>query len=168
MKFLVDAPLRGLAKWLRLCGFDAEIENFSPAKGGLPPVPAGVYILSRQGRLQHLGQEEVLVLAANDPEGQLAEVFRRLNLKPQHLAPLSRCGECNGLLEPLSRDQARGLVPEHVYYTQTEFYHCPGCGRVYWPGSHPPRITAKLQRLFGKKGGAWPGCGSAKGASHGL
>jgi len=169
MKFLVDLPLGGLAKWLRLCGFDTDIRNFSPPKGAPPPEQAGTYILTRQARLQKLGREEVLVLAANEPESQLAEVFRRLKIKPRDLAPLSRCGECNEPLRPVSRDQARGLVPEHVYFTQTQFNQCPRCGRVYWRGSHPARITAKLRHLLRtKSGGRAVRPSPDKGASHGI
>ena len=42
MKFLVDQPLGGLAKWLRFCGFDATLRcaliRISPG-ACRPPVP---------------------------------------------------------------------------------------------------------------------------------
>jgi uncharacterized protein with PIN domain len=51
---------------------------------------------------------------------------------------------CNSVLEPISHDQAAQLVPPHVLRTQLEFRRCPGCGRVYWPGSHLQAIRAQL------------------------
>lgn len=170
MRFLLDQPLAGLARWLRLCGLDARVMNFSPRRGaGLPPPHPGVAILTRQAQHRRLRRDDVLVLAANDPQGQLLEVFRRLGLSRRDLAPLSRCGECNDLLTPVAREAAQGLVPDYVFHTQAEFFQCPRCGRLYWPGSHPARITAQLQRLLGKPDGdRLAGAASRKGASHGV
>ena len=162
MRFLVDRPLQGLAKWLRLCGFDAALTSLSPQRQGLPaPVP-GTCIVTRQAGRAQAPRDDVLVLAANDPDSQLAEVFRRLQLSRRDLAPLSRCGECNDLLTPVPREQALGSVPEHVFHTQAEFFQCPRCGRFYWPGSHPPRIAAKLQQVLS------PGPGGREGGPHDL
>jgi uncharacterized protein with PIN domain len=148
MKFLVDQPLQGLAKWLRLCGLDATLIRFSTRQNNLPaPVPE-TYLLTRQAGFRHRQREDLLVLAANDPEDQVAEVFRVLKLNHRNLAPLSRCGECNDLLVPVPRETALGLVPDHVYHTQAKFFQCPTCGRLYWPGSHPARIIARIQEAL--------------------
>ena len=147
MKFLVDQPLKGLAKWLRLCGLDAAVINFSAQKDLLLPAP-GTYLITRRAGFRHRQRDDLLVLAANDPENQVAEVFRRLKLSHRDLIPLSRCGECNDLLVPVSREVVLGLVPEHVYHTQAKFFQCPNCRRLYWPGSHPARIIAKIQEAI--------------------
>ena len=154
MKFVVDQPLGGLAKWLRLAGLDAEVTNLSAGGAGLPaPVP-GTYILTRQAISRRLQRDDLLVLDTNTPEDQLAEVVRRLRLSPGDLAPLSRCGECNGLLIPAPRETALGLVPDDVFHTQADFFQCPRCRRFYWPGSHPARIAAKLQEALKEQDGA--------------
>lgn len=169
MKFVVDLPLGGLAKWLRLGGFDATVQALSAGGLGLPSPAPGTYLLTRQAALAGLRREDVLMLRANDPENQLAEVFRRLRLTRRDLKPLSRCGECNQPLAPVPRDAALGLVPDHVFHTQAEFYRCPQCGRLYWPGSHPARITARLNELFqDRKGRRAAPPSPPKGASHGV
>jgi uncharacterized protein with PIN domain len=147
MKFLVDQPLKGLAKWLRLCGLDATVINFSVKKDLPAPYP-GTYLITRQAGFRQRQREDLLVLAANDPENQVAEIFRRLKLSHRELAPLSRCGECNDLLVPIPREAALGLVPDHVFHTQAKFFQCPSCHRLYWPGSHPARIIAKIQEAI--------------------
>lgn len=169
MRFLVDQPLRGLAKWLRLCGFEAQVKSFSFLREDLPaPVP-GTYLLTRQAGYRHLKREDVLILVSNDPEGQLAEVCRRLKLCRRDLAPLSRCGECNDLLVPVSRETALGLVPDHVFQTQAEFFQCPRCQRLFWPGSHHARIIGKLHQVLPEQqGGQIVNTSSRKGASHGV
>ena len=146
MKFLVDQPLGGLAKWLRFCGFDATLLRLAPDKpGSWPPLQPQTHILTRQAACQRLNRPDLLVLAAPDPEGQLTEVIRRLHLTPRHLKPLTRCRHCNDPLVPLERDLVQGRVPEHVFLTHVRFYECPCCHRVYWPGSHIRGITGALR-----------------------
>jgi uncharacterized protein with PIN domain len=146
VKFIVDLPLAGLAKWLRFCGFDATVQRFSPS---LPaPVP-GVHLLTRQQALARRPRADLLILDAHDPETQLQEVIRRLEISRGHLRLLSRCGQCNEILVFLPREQVLGLVPEHVFHTQEQFYQCPRCRQIFWPGSHLPgiigRVMEKLQ-----------------------
>jgi uncharacterized protein with PIN domain len=146
MKFLVDQPLGGLAKWLRFCGFDATLLRLAPDKpGSWPPPKPQTHILTRQAACQRLKRPDLMVLDAPGPEGQLTEVLRRLNLAPRHLKPLSRCRHCNELLAPLERSLAQGRVPDHVFLHHRRFYECPRCHRVYWPGSHIRGITGALR-----------------------
>jgi hypothetical protein len=145
MKFIVDLPLAGLAKWLRFCGFDAAVQRLSPrAPQDLPPALADTCLLTRQQAFAGFKREDLLVLSAPDSEGQLEEVIRRLHLNRRHFRVLSRCGRCNEILASLPRSQALGLVPEHVFHTQEQFHQCPKCRQVFWPGSHLHGILAKV------------------------
>jgi uncharacterized protein len=168
MRFLVDLPLQGLAKWLRLAGLDTVVTNFAAKRRDLPGPAPGTYILTRQTGCRGLKRDDLLVLEANTPEEQLGEVCRRLQISRRDLAPLSRCGECNDLLVPVAREKALGAVPDHVFHTQEQFFQCPRCQRFYWPGSHPARIAATLEQVLPEQdGGPPPPTPSRKGASHG-
>jgi uncharacterized protein len=152
MKFLVDAPLGGLAKWLRFCGFDAELLRLA-ADVRILPLPADdVYLLTANAAFKKLNRPDLLVLAAPDPGGQLEEVIRRFRISPQQFRPLSRCSHCNEKLVPLDRDQALGRVPEHVFNIQRQFFECPRCHRVYWPGSHLADLTGKIRQILEQAG----------------
>jgi uncharacterized protein len=146
MKFLVDQPLGGLAKWLRFCGFDATLVRLAPdhPKSWPPPQPQ-THILTGQSAGARLKRPDLLILTAVDPEAQLEEVIQRLHISPSHLKPLSRCSHCNLPLVPLDRDLVQGRVPEHVFHYQRQFSECPRCHRVYWPGSHIRGITGTLR-----------------------
>jgi uncharacterized protein with PIN domain len=151
MKFLVDQPLGGLAKWLRFCGFDASLVRLTMDKPqSWPPPRPQTHILTRQSALARLKRPDLLVLAANAPEAQLEEVFRQLHILPSHLTPLSRCSHCNDPLIPLDRELVLGRVPEHVFHYQRQFSECPRCHRVYWPGSHIQGITGTLREKLEK------------------
>jgi uncharacterized protein len=146
MKFLVDWPLGGLAKWLRFLGFDATLARLAPDKpGSLPPPRPQTHILTRQSACQRLKRPDLLILTASEPEAQLAEVIRLLGLSPRDFKPLTRCRHCNDPLTPIHPDLARGRVPEHVFLYHRRFYECPRCHRLYWPGSHIRGITETLR-----------------------
>jgi uncharacterized protein with PIN domain len=149
MKFIVDLPLAGLAKWLRFCGFDAVVQRFSLGAPAEIPAPlSGTYLLTRQQAFKRLPREDLVVLSAADPETQLEEVIRRLKITRAQLHLLSRCGQCNNVLVAIPREQALGLVPEHVFHTQEQFHQCPQCGQVYWPGSHHQGIRARVLEML--------------------
>jgi uncharacterized protein with PIN domain len=146
MKFIVDLPLAGLAKWLRFCGFDTTVQRFSSR---LPAAVPGVHLLTRQQALARQSREDLLVLTAADPETQLEEVIRGLGITRGHLKFLSRCGQCNAILVALPREQVLGLVPEHVFHTQEQFHQCPQCRQIFWPGSHLPGIVGRVMEKLG-------------------
>ena len=153
MKFLVDQPLGGLAKWLRFCGFDATLMRLALDKPeSWPPPRPRTHILTRQAAAHRLKRPDLMVLAAPDSAGQLQEVLQRLGLSTRDLKPLTRCGHCNDLLTPLHRDQVQGRVSEHVFLHHRRFYECPRCHRVYWPGSHIRGITGTLRDQMAQLG----------------
>ena len=59
---------------------------------------------------------------------------------------MARCLRCNTPLEPVSPERAAARVPPWIARTQADFRACPGCGRVYWRGSHAERMRSKLER----------------------
>ena len=151
MKFLVDQPLGGLAKWLRFCGFDATLVRltFDNPRCWPPPRPQ-THILTRQAAAERVKRPDLLVLATADPDAQLEEVIRRLHISARHLNPLSRCSHCNDPLTTLDRDLVQGRVPDHVFHYHQQFSECPRCRRVYWPGSHIQGISKTLREKLEK------------------
>jgi len=83
-------------------------------------------------------------------DDQLLEAVERLALAPDGSGWLSRCLECNAPLEPGDREALRGLVPERVFATHSDFMRCPGCAKIYWAGSHADRMLERLTRLLGR------------------
>ncbi len=142
MKFLVDLPLGGLAKWLRFCGFDADCRRLA---ADLPPPQADTFILTRQESFKRLPRPDLILVTASDPEAQLQEVLQRLKVSPRQIQPLSRCSRCNEPLTAIPREQVQGRVPEHVFHHHDQFFECPRCRRLFWPGSHLPAIIKTLQ-----------------------
>ncbi len=86
---------------------------------------------------------------------QTVEVLRRFNLV-ELIAPFTRCLRCNTPLQDAAKAEViEGLEPlTKIYYQQ--FRRCPGCGQVYWAGSHFQKLEKRIERiqarLVGKRG----------------
>lgn len=136
-KFILDVHLGRLAKYLRLCGFDTcynkllddnEIVERSLSEGRI--------ILTRdKGLLKNRKVTHGYWVRSTNPKEQLTEVLNRFDLK-KNLVPFSRCMECNGIVNEVSKDEIDPLIPPKTRKYFTNFKRCSGCGKIYWEGSH--------------------------------
>lgn len=150
VRFAADAMLGGLARWLRILGYDvahdASIDDAALVRSA---VEEGRRILTRDRRLpQEWRVEGIVVVEAEKPLAQLEETVERLDLAPDESRAFTRCPRCNHPLEPAGPEEVRSEVPEAVFREQDEFRRCTGCGRVYWEGSHVRRMRRRLRHLF--------------------
>jgi uncharacterized protein with PIN domain len=67
--------------------------------------------------------------------------------------PFVRCTRCNALLEPLAPEAAAARVPARVRERHARFLSCPGCGRVYWEGTHVERMRRLVARALAHPAG---------------
>jgi uncharacterized protein with PIN domain len=154
VKFLCDAMLGGLAKWLRAAGYDTYYarEGTDISDGSLVRrafQEGRILLTSDRGFLERklVRDEEVSLLVV--PHLPLEDQLR-LVAESFDLARLpSRCMECNGELERARSSAVAGLVPPGVIEVHQSFFRCGGCGRVFWHGSHWKRIVSRLGRVFG-------------------
>ena len=143
-RILVEPTLGRLARWLRLAGCDAPLVERTPPRPG-----PGQVLLTR--RRAWAGRTGVLVVENDHLPAQLRQVVAWLGLSPGEGDWFSRCLDCNLAVEPLSRDQAAGLVPDYTWRHAREFVRCPGCGKVFWPGSHGRRARRLWEQMLGEK-----------------
>ena len=141
-RLLCDSMLGRLARWLRLLGYDAPLVKRPPAQAAPDEV-----LLTRRRAWQ--GRPGVLLVAHDRLEDQLRQVAAELGLRPDPARFFSRCLECNLPVESISKDQAAGRVPDFTLDTAECFTQCPGCGKVFWPGSHGKRAAARMQEILG-------------------
>jgi hypothetical protein len=86
-------------------------------------------------------------LYATASEAQLLEVMRRYRLAGK-ARPLSRCLDCNGLLEAVSKEEVAQHLPARSGAFQSDFRRCVACGHVYWEGSHVTRMRKRIAALL--------------------
>jgi uncharacterized protein with PIN domain len=153
MKFIVDRMLGKLAKQLRMLGYDAIYYT------GADVYPLirlgrqeGRVILTRNSKLMSRRPEDVILRIIEDqPLLQLKEVIQKANIEIDKGKIFSRCLLCNALLDPVSRMEIEGRVPDFIFHHQKEFFRCPRCQRIYWPGSHQENMQRRMKELFHSK-----------------
>jgi hypothetical protein len=135
-----------LARWLRALGHDAAYDRAADDPALLRRAARERRVLvTRDTRLAATPRgARAILLHENDTAGQLRELAGALGIA-RHPGVLTRCVVCNTRLRRASADQVEERVPEHVRATQGQFRACPGCGRVYWPGTHRRGLLAALE-----------------------
>jgi hypothetical protein len=149
MKFIADRMLGKLAKQLRMLGYDTL---YYRGEDLYPLIrlarQEGRIILTRSTKLIAKRPEDVIVrLTEDDPFLQLKELIRSKRIEWDEEKVFSRCLLCNALLDPISREQAEGKVPDFIFHQQEEFFRCPQCERIYWPGSHLKHMEKRIKEL---------------------
>jgi hypothetical protein len=142
MKFIADVMLGRLAKRLRLLGFDVLYDRTLDDNEIIRlSLEQGRTILTRDTALgdRPLAANH-LFIKSDFVQEQVGQVLSIVPLETR-LDPLSRCSVCNDPLARIAREEARDLVPRHVYETRDLFLRCPKCKRTYWHGTHVMRMA---------------------------
>lgn len=146
-RFVLDVHLGRLAAGLRMLGFDVAYTNSAsdPELAGL--VDGRPYLLLTRDRYLLMRSEVVwgYWVRSAEPRRQLAEVVSRWNLIGR-IQPFTRCMECNGELQPVSRESVLERLPPKVRQFN-EFSRCSCCGRIYWKGTHWQKMTRVIESL---------------------
>ncbi len=150
MKFIADAMLGRLAKWMRAIGCDVayshKIEDGELVNRALRE---GRLILTRDTLLikRRKAKGNFFLVEGNSYKDQLKQVTRQFFIDPyQNL--LTRCIECNIPLTEVDKEQIMDAVPEYVYKTQGSFRTCSGCKKIYWPATHRDGMLETLEEIF--------------------
>jgi uncharacterized protein with PIN domain len=145
IRFVADAHLGGLARMLRMAGFDTLYRNdFADDELADISVREARILLTRDRELLKLRAiTHGCYIHALKPPSQFGELVRRLDLAGS-MAPFSRCLECNHLLREVAKAQVIERLPPAVRLGQERFTACDACGRIYWRGTHWQRMRALL------------------------
>jgi uncharacterized protein len=152
LKFILDVHLGRLSKYLRLLGFDTLFEkDLSDSQIINISLSQHRIILTRDRGLLKTGTvTHGYWIRSSKPTGQLKEIMNRFNLKSS-LIPFSRCLECNGILEEVSKREIMELLLPKTRDFYSEFKKCRTCGKVYWEGSHYEKMKYFIQTVTGFK-----------------
>lgn len=152
IRFVADNNVGKLARWLRLMGYDTVLLKEKDNKRLIgSALSEGRIILTKDSqfmkrRLVTSGKVKTILITEDEPDKQLRELAKTLNLDYQ-FRPFSICLECNQPLIPRKKEEIRGMVPDHVFKTQAQYTQCPACHRIYWQGTHWQAMMKKLQDL---------------------
>ncbi|WP_121822192.1 Mut7-C RNAse domain-containing protein [Halostella salina] len=141
MRLLLDAMCGGVRSHLRMCGYDAAYA----LDRGVEDDDALLRIASDEDRTlvtrdrSLAGRaDDAISLGSTDTDEQLRALAAGLDLSLDD--DPSRCGACNGALEPTevgTPDYAPDPSEESVW-------RCRDCGQCFWTGSHWDRVAETL------------------------
>ena len=145
-RFALDVHLGKLARGLRLLGFDtAYRRQWDDAALIDHAVAERRIILTRDiGLLKQSRVTHGHWVRSDDPETQLQEIVDTFDLARQ-ARPFSRCLECNGPIRPIGKAAVAERLEPEIRAQFEQFWHCAGCGRVYWRGSHYQALLGRLR-----------------------
>ena len=148
-RFVLDAHLGKLARYLRLLGFDTIYDRDCD--------DATLAAISREERRLLLTRDKGLLKRSEvtrgywlrniQPRLQIAEVVEAFDL--HRLARVfSRCMICNHILETVAEASVRDALPAGLRGRFEQVSRCPACSRLYWPGSHYDRLVDLVSNLI--------------------
>jgi uncharacterized protein with PIN domain len=147
-RFLCDAGLGGLARWLRAAGYEAR---WAPDAGGGALVgdalQGGLVLLTTDSRVMERrvirdGSSLALWLPSTLTRHELLTmVFRDLGLSLR--AP--RCMACGGELVPTPKQEVAPRIPPRTARWKDDYFVCARCDHLFWQGTHWERIETRLQ-----------------------
>ncbi|HXN06660.1 MAG TPA: Mut7-C RNAse domain-containing protein [Nitrospiria bacterium] len=150
MKYFADHMLGRLVVWMRMIGCDVAYD----------PVLKDEELIDRADREERIiltrdthlirrkkVRDNYFFIRGDSYKNQLFQVIKQFSIDP-YRGFLTRCLRCN---LPLARIEKQGLkerIFPYVYSTQTTFYTCPGCQRIYWPATHKTRMIQQLEEIL--------------------
>ena len=146
MKFIADAMLGRLAKWLRILGFDVlyypDIEDREIVRIAREQERT---ILTRDTQLtKRSGLPGVIFVEKDNVFDQLTFIRTLLGFSQVDIS--GRCAVCNGIIDEVpQKEEVRDLVPDFIYFNSPGFMRCRDCGKVYWEGSHRKGMREKVK-----------------------
>ncbi len=147
MKFLADAMLGRLARWLRFAGVDCAYERDRQDEAFLRhAADEKRIILTRDKKLAAKASGPAYVVGSDHCRDQLRDIFTSFTLHQGDI--LTRCGDCNAVLAPISSADAFGRIPLHVSSSCHELKMCPSCSKIYWRGAHVDSIECTLRKIL--------------------
>lgn len=149
-RFLADAMLGRLARWLRAIGCDtAQLPVHVP--------DAEIVALARQEnrvlltRDRHLLRElrapHALEITSDEPLEQLRSVVATFGIA-RPAAFFTRCLIDNTPLTEVPSEDVADRIPPLARELPGPVFRCTACDRVYWRGSHARRMERILEEVF--------------------
>ena len=152
-RFVADAHLGGLARLLRMAGFDTLYDN-NIDDDVLAAIAIGderIALTRDRELLKRRGIVHGRYVHALRPAEQLVEIVDRFGLA-QRAAPFTLCLHCNAPLRTVDKALVLDQLPASVRAHHQEFSTCDRCHRLYWKGSHWKRMNALLAASLGAGG----------------
>ncbi|MFX1426377.1 MAG: DUF5615 family PIN-like protein [Promethearchaeota archaeon] len=159
MKFLVDAMLGKLARFLRIFGYDTLFANDLIEEFDFDPIPdeqllafarkSNRIIITKDYPFFKQIDEKAIYLRGKGVYNYLDQLKTNLGLDFQFNIEKARCTVCNSTLRKIKEKiSIKDFVLSETYNQYNDFYQCINskCNKIYWKGSHIEDIENRLAK----------------------
>ena len=148
-RFVADCHLAGLARLLRMMGFDTLYDNgFVDEEIERIAAQQGRIVLTRdRDLLKRRSITHGCYVRELRSQQQLREIFERLDLT-RSARPFTLCLSCNAALHAIPRALVEHRLPPRVRELYYRFSTCEVCGRIFWEGSHWQSMRALVEAVI--------------------
>ncbi len=154
LRFVADAMLGRLARYLRFLGFDTAYRaHVGDAELARQAIDEGRILLTRDHRM--VAERKVtpaILLESDRPLDQLRELAARVGIARRSGRP-ARCTLCNEPLRDVPRESLGSRLSPGILDRHDRFWSCPSCRRIYWEGTHVDRLRANIEVALGDRRG---------------
>ena len=158
MKFLADAMLGKLARFLRIFGYDTIYASDLIDHYHTNPVPDkkineyavlnNRIVITKDLPFYKEIKENAILLEGEGVYNYLNQLKRKLNLDYDFSMEKARCSVCNTMLKKVDKKNSiKEFVKCETYKNYNEFFQCTNrkCQKVFWNGPHIADIIKKLR-----------------------
>ena len=158
MKFLVDAMLGKLARFLRIFGYDTVYANDLIEYFNIDPVPdnklkeyaqfTNRIVVTKDLSFFNDITDNAILLEGEGIYSYLNQLKQKLKLQFSFTIQSARCSTCNSPLQGVTNKiLIKNLVKHETFLNYNEFFQCvnPACRKVFWNGPHIADINKKIQ-----------------------
>lgn len=151
-RFVLDVHLGRLAAYLRLLGFDTLYRNdYNDVElAHISSRQSRILLTRDRGLLKRSIVTHGYCLRTTQPRQQVVDVLHRFDLFDS-IKPFQRCVHCNGLLEPVSKDDIIDRLPPKTQRYYNEFHRCRDCAQIYWKGTHYQRMQRFIEEVVSSR-----------------
>jgi uncharacterized protein with PIN domain len=161
MKFLVDAMLGKLTRFLRIFGYDTVYANDLIEYYNINPVPdaslkeyaqsTNRIVLTKDFPFYKDIIGNAILLEGEGIYSYLNQLRQKLKLQLNFNIKNARCSTCNSSLQEVANKLLiKNLVKHKTFLTYDEFFQCvnPPCKKIFWNGPHITDINRRIQNMI--------------------
>lgn len=158
MKFLTDAMLGKLTRFLRIFGYDTIYANDLINYYSINPVPdeklnefavqSNRIVITKDLPFYNKIKDNAILLEGEGVYNYLNQLKHHFQLKLEFKIKSARCSVCNSeLIRVKNKNSIKELVKHDTFKTYNEFFQCNNskCQKIFWNGPHITDIINNLK-----------------------